>query len=186
MAELDVAAAEKQQMLAELYAKNPYYAAAAAAAAANYNFPKTVATTGGGVPRRVHWRSATPLDRDLLRPATRPLALRNVYARAHAPGDLRLASHTSSGHSAGIGYPSPYITMLRSMRNGGGGGNHPNLAVHIGAEQRKHQQQQQCRCDCGQCHHIQLQQQQQQSKSSCVAEINGKQTKKVFFGSNKN
>lgn len=56
------------------------------------------------LPPTIHWHNRMSVETNLFRPETRPAAVQTVYARAHAPGDVRLSSQNS--------YPS-FTGMVR-------------------------------------------------------------------------
>ncbi|KAH9425711.1 hypothetical protein DERP_004928 [Dermatophagoides pteronyssinus] len=93
-----------------------------------------------------NWKSSRQLDRSLFTINSRPVSIRNLYARAHSPGDVRLSCSIFS---------SPFIksSSLWLARN------HQLLSTEnmtilskIDNVDSKKNQSLTCQCHCGRCH----------------------------------
>lgn len=80
-----------------------------------------MSTTGG---RSAQWKFPIVLERSLFSAETRPLAIRNLYARANAPGDVRLSCQYSFSRGSNR---QPVVTKSTNVNE-------------------------QCQCVCGRCH----------------------------------
>lgn len=90
-----------------------------------------------------HWSLNMQVDRSLFSTETRPLSIRNTYARAHAPGDVRLVSNRGDG---GSNYPS--MVKRKESQQTETDGAQSTIGTTVNGESQVGS----CHCHCGQCH----------------------------------
>ncbi|KAH7644863.1 hypothetical protein HUG17_0401 [Dermatophagoides farinae] len=93
-----------------------------------------------------HWKSSRSLDRSLFTIDSRPVSIRDLYARAHAPGDVRLSCSIFSPFIQS----SPWLNVNQHQQHRPITLLSSENMTKIDIDRKKKQSQ--CQCHCGQCH----------------------------------